>query len=143
MKYNLTKKISYSIIILVLLVGLTLTTFFGMNGKGYANSDGVVVMNKNYWGKTDNGQTFYYDENGSLVYNKAIRIDGKLYKFSLDGYLEFGTVFVEDPNGEYYGGNYYVTDESGAINETAGWKEYRFHFYYAKEGGCFYDGFLV
>ena len=34
MKYNLTKKISYSIIILVLIVGLTLTTFFGMNGKG-------------------------------------------------------------------------------------------------------------
>ena len=112
---------------------------FDYNGnRYYANSDGVVVMNKNYWGKTDNGQTFYYDENGSLVYNKAIRIDGKLYKFSLDGYLEFGTVFVEDPNGEYYGGNYYVTDESGAINETAGWKEYRFHFYYAKEGGSLY-----
>ena len=33
MKYNLTKKISYSIIILVLLVGLSLTAIFGMNGK--------------------------------------------------------------------------------------------------------------
>ena len=41
MKYNLTKKISYSIIILVLLVGLTLTTFFGMNGKGYGSAKDI------------------------------------------------------------------------------------------------------
>ena len=41
MKYNLTKKISYSIIILVLLVGLSLTAIFGMNGKGYGSAKDI------------------------------------------------------------------------------------------------------
>ena len=41
MKYSLTKKISYSIIILMLLVGLTLTTIFGMNGKGYGSAKDI------------------------------------------------------------------------------------------------------
>ena len=41
MKYNLTKKISYSIIILVLLVGLSLTAIFGMNGKGYGSANDI------------------------------------------------------------------------------------------------------
>ena len=41
MKYNLTKKISYSIIILVLLVGLSLTAIFGMNGKGYGSTKDI------------------------------------------------------------------------------------------------------
>ena len=41
MKYSLTKKISYSIIILMLFVGLTLTTIFGMNGKGYGSAKDI------------------------------------------------------------------------------------------------------
>ena len=41
MKYNLTKKRSYSIIILVLLVGLSLTAIFGMNGKGYGSAKDI------------------------------------------------------------------------------------------------------
>ena len=41
MKYSLTKKISYSIIILMLLVGLTLTTILGMNGNGYGSAKDI------------------------------------------------------------------------------------------------------
>lgn len=37
MKYGLGKRICYSIIVLVLLVGLILTAIFGMNGKGYGS----------------------------------------------------------------------------------------------------------
>ena len=38
MKYSLPKKIIYSIIVVVLLVGLVLTAFFGLNGKGYGST---------------------------------------------------------------------------------------------------------
>ena len=38
MKYSLPKKIIYSIIVAVLLVGLVLTAFFGLNGKGYGST---------------------------------------------------------------------------------------------------------
>ena len=111
---------------------LSSRTFEYNNHKYYANSDGVVAMKKNTWGKTDDGQTIYYKEDGSLVYNTTFTIDNKLYKFSYDGYLECGSISVYDKDGA----KYYITDESGAINQTAGWKEYRFHWYYAKEGGA-------
>ena len=61
-----------------------------------------------------------------------------MYKFSYDGYLECGSISVYDKDGA----KYYITDESGAINQTAGWKEYRFHWYYAKEGGALYTNEL-
>ena len=62
-----------------------------------------------------------------------------MYKFSYDGYLERGTVSVYDRDGT----KYYLTDESGVINQTEGWKEYRFHWYYAKEGGVLYTDELT
>ena len=95
-------------------------------------------MKKNTWAQTDDGQTIYYKEDGSLVYNTTFTIDNKLYKFSYDGYLECGSISVYDKDGA----KYYITDESGAINQTAGWKEYRFHWYYAKEGGALYTNEL-
>ena len=41
MKYGLAKKICYSAIVLVLLVGLILTVIFGMNGKGYGSVEDI------------------------------------------------------------------------------------------------------
>ena len=117
---------------------LSSRTFEYNNHKYYANSDGVVAMKKNTWAQTDDGQTIYYKEDGSLVYNTTFTIDNKLYKFSYDGYLECGSISVYDKDGA----KYYITDESGAINQTAGWKEYRFHWYYAKEGGALYTNEL-
>ena len=117
---------------------LSSRTFEYNNHKYYANSDGVVAMKKNTWVQTDDGQTIYYKEDGSLVYNTTFTIDNKLYKFSYDGYLECGSISVYDKDGA----KYYITDESGAINQTAGWKEYRFHWYYAKEGGALYTNEL-
>ena len=117
---------------------LSSRTFEYNNHKYYANSDGVVAMKKNTWDQTDDGQTIYYKEDGSLVYNTTFTIDNKLYKFSYDGYLECGSISVYDKDGA----KYYITDESGAINQTAGWKEYRFHWYYAKEGGALYTNEL-
>lgn len=38
MKYNMTKKVSYSLIVLVLLVGLIFTTLFGLDSKGYGSA---------------------------------------------------------------------------------------------------------
>ena len=38
MKYSLPKKIIYSLLVLVLLVGLIFTTFFGLNNKGYGSA---------------------------------------------------------------------------------------------------------
>ena len=107
---------------------------FNYNGNMYyANSEGVVEMNKkNTWAKTDDGDTIYYKEDGTLVYNRCYTIDNKIYKFSYQGYLEKGVVNVD-----YRG--YYLTDESGVIDTTAGWKEYKYHWYYAKEDGVLYS----
>ena len=109
------------------------------NHKYYADSNGVVAMKKNTWAQTDNGETIYYKEDGGLVYDTTFTIDNKLYKFSHQGYLERGTVSVYDRDGT----KYYLTDESGVINQAAGWKEYRFHWYYAKEGGVLYTNELT
>ena len=109
------------------------------NHKYYADSNGVVAMKKNTWAQTDNGETIYYKEDGGLVYDTTFTIDNKLYKFSYQGYLERGTVSVYDRDGT----KYYLTDESGVINQAAGWKEYRFHWYYAKEGGVLYTNELT
>ena len=109
------------------------------NHKYYADSNGVVAMKKNTWAQTDNGETIYYKEDGGLVYDTTFTIDNKLYKFSYQGYLERGTVSVYDRDGT----KYYLTDESGVINQTAGWKEYRFHWYYAKEDGALYTNELT
>ena len=118
---------------------LSSQTFEYDNHKYYADSNGVVAMKKNTWAQTDNGQTIYYKEDGGLVYDTTFTIDNKLYKFSYEGYLERGTVWVYDQDGS----KYYITDESGVINQTAGWKEYRFHWYYAKEGGALYTNELT
>lgn len=120
-------------------IKLSSQTFEYDNHKYYADSNGVVAMKKNTWAQTDNGQTIYYKEDGGLVYDTTFTIDNKLYKFSYEGYLERGTVSVYDRDGT----KYYLTDESGVINQTAGWKEYRFHWYYAKEGGALYTNELT
>ena len=44
MKYSLPKKIIYSIIVAVLLVGLVLTAFFGLNGKGYGSTYDIDLV---------------------------------------------------------------------------------------------------
>ena len=116
------------------------STTFNYNHKMYyADSSGVVAMKKNTWAQADDGQTLYYKENGSLVYNTTFTIDNKLYKFSYSGYLERGIISVYDQGST----KYYLTDESGAIYQTAGWKEYRFSRYYAKEGGVLYTNELT
>ena len=116
------------------------STTFNYNHKMYyADSNGVVAMKKNTWTQTDNGNTIYYKENGSLVYNTTFTIDNKLYKFSYGGYLERGIISVYDQGST----KYYLTDESGVINQTAGWKEYKFNRYYAKEGGVLYTNELT
>ena len=120
-------------------VMLSSQTFEYDNHKYYADENGVVAMKKNTWAQTDNGQTIYYKEDGSLVHSTTFTIDNKLYKFSYEGYLERGSVWVYDRDGS----KYYLTDESGAIDQTAGWKEYRFHWYYAKEGGVLYTNYLT
>jgi glucan-binding YG repeat protein len=120
-------------------IKLSSQTFEYDNHKYYADSNGVVAMKKNTWAQTDNGQTIYYKEDGGLVYDTTFTIDNKLYKFSYEGYLERGTVSVYDRDGT----KYYLTDESGVINQAAGWKEYRFHWYYAKEGGALYANELT
>ena len=120
-------------------IKLSSQTFEYDNHKYYADSNGVVAMKKNTWAQTDNGQTIYYKEDGGLVYDTTFTIDNKLYKFSYEGYLERGTVSVYDRDGT----KYYLTDESGVINQTAGWKEYRFHWYYAKEDGALYTNELT
>ncbi len=43
MKYGIGKKICYSVIVLVLLVGLILTAIFGMNGKGYGSVEDISL----------------------------------------------------------------------------------------------------
>ena len=120
-------------------VMLSLQTFEYDNHKYYADSNGVVAMKKNTWAQTDNGQTIYYKEDGSLACSTTFTIDNKLYKFSYEGYLERGTVWVYDRDGS----KCYLTDESGVINQTAGWKEYRFHWYYSNEGGALYTNYLT
>ncbi|MGN0316685.1 MAG: protein translocase subunit SecD [Lachnospira sp.] len=43
MKYSIGKRISYSLIVLVLLVGLILTAVFGMNGDGYGSVSNIKL----------------------------------------------------------------------------------------------------
>ena len=111
------------------------TTFDYQGKKYYANSNGVIDMNKrNTWAKTENGQTIYYLDDGSIAHGQHYTIDNKLYSFEYDGYLKTGVVFVYSLDG----GNTYLTDESGAIDRISGWKQYRYHWYYAGEGGALY-----
>ena len=104
--------------------------YYSDNAKLYANDDGVVTMNKNAWGKTDDGKIIYYMEDGTLAYGTSLTIDNKIYSFSYDGYLQYGAVYAGD--------KYYLTDAYGAVTKTVGWKQYNCCWYYAKADGSIY-----
>lgn len=81
MKYSMTKKVCYSIIVLVLIVGLSLTAFFGLDGKGYGSvgrinlgldlAGGVSIT---YEIKEDNPSTQDIDD---TIYKLEKRVEGK------------------------------------------------------------------
>ena len=86
MKYNLTKKISYSIIILVLLVGLSLTAIFGMNGKGYGSAKDINLgldlaggVSITYEIKEDNPSSQDIED---TIYKLEKRIEGRSNRIS-------------------------------------------------------------
>lgn len=100
----------------------------------YCYNDGVVEMNKkNTWFKTEDCRYVYFGEDG-LKYGGFTQIDNKTYYLNWDGYLEIGVfpVHYSLPT------KYYVSDESGAVDLTPGWKTYLFEKYYAKEDGTIY-----
>ena len=70
---------------------LSSRTFEYNNHKYYANSDGVVAMKKNTWAQTDDGQTIYYKEDGSLVYNTTFTIDNKPESYNLSFQIYYGS----------------------------------------------------
>ena len=76
---------------------------------------------------------YIFDEDG-LKYGGFTQIDNKTYYLNWDGYLEIGVfpVHYSLPT------KYYVSDESGAVDLTPGWKTYLFEKYYAKEDGTIY-----
>ena len=100
----------------------------------YCYNDGVVEMDKkNTWFKTEDCRYVYFGEDG-LKYGGFTQIDNKTYYLNWDGYLEIGVfpVHYSLPT------KYYVSDESGAVDLTPGWKTYLFEKYYAKEDGTIY-----
>lgn len=100
----------------------------------YCYNDGVVEMNKkNTWFKTEDCRYVYFGEDG-LEHGGFTQIDNKTYYLNSDGYLEIGVFDGSDT----YPRKYYVSDESGAVDLTPGWKTYLFEKYYAKEDGSLY-----
>ena len=100
----------------------------------YCHSDGVVEMDKkNTWFKTEDCRYVYFGEDG-LEHGGFTQIDNKTYYLNSDGYLEIGVFDGSDT----YPRKYYVSDESGAVDLTPGWKTYLFEKYYAKEDGSLY-----
>ena len=81
MKYSLPKKIIYSIIVAVLLVGLVLTAFFGLNGKGYGSTYDIDLgldlaggVSITYQIKEDN---FTSQDVEDTIYKLQKRVEGK------------------------------------------------------------------
>ena len=81
MKYSLPKKIIYSIIVVVLLVGLVLTAFFGLNGKGYGSTYDIDLgldlaggVSITYQIKEDN---FTSQDVEDTIYKLQKRVEGK------------------------------------------------------------------
>ena len=101
----------------------------------YCYNDGVVEMDKkkNTWFKTEDCKYVYFGEDG-LEHGGFTQIDNKTYYLNSDGYLEIGVFDGSDT----YPRKYYVSDESGAVDLTPGWKTYLFEKYYAKEDGSLY-----
>lgn len=86
------------------------------------------------WYQNSNGTWYYYDENGNSVSYKAITIDGKIYYFGGDGMIASDTYYID--------GNWYLADASGARVLTNGWYQKKGYWYYVKEDGSLYTGFL-
>lgn len=86
------------------------------------------------WYQNSNGTWYYYDENGNSVSYKAMTIDGKIYYFGGDGMIASDTYYID--------GNWYLADASGARVLTNGWYQKKGYWYYVKEDGSLYTGFL-
>ena len=86
------------------------------------------------WYQNSNGTWYYYDENGNSVSYKAMTIDGKIYYFGGDGMVANDLYYLD--------GNAYLADASGARVLTNGWYQKKGYWYYVKEDGSLYTGFL-
>ena len=104
-------------------------TFF-YNEKVYKAADSgaltlVDTTNKTDWVKTSDG--WYYYEKGKLVTNGIYTIGNSKYYFDYNGKLHKGCINID--------GKAYLTDESGALLLSKGWKFANFEWSYVQEDG--------
>ena len=111
------------------------------DGKVYrADQNGFVTMvdtsSKTGWAEYEHST--YYFNNGQIVRNQIISVDGNKYYFDADGKKSNGSFTFEGKN--------YITDQNGIIIEQAdGWYQSldTDSWYYFKNGSAIFDEFLT
>lgn len=105
----------------------------------YARKDGSFVTQE---GWISQGEYWcYVKSDGKLARNELVKIGGKTYCFSYDGFMQTGIVSVYDDDNMI--SSYYYADETGSIVTKKGWFKYEGRWYYAKDSGKLASNELV
>lgn len=110
--------------------------FFVENSVYWAEPDGQVVKAKGWYHSTQTKKWYWFDEQGGLVCNALVNINGKNYYFAWDGEMQTGVFEAgyNDENGNWVNKKLYA-DAEGVISTSAGWKIENGIWYYVKEDG--------
>ena len=101
----------------------------------YYMPDSSGALQKNQW-INESGQWYYTKDDYSLCTDGVFEISGRHYIFSYGGQMMTGFVGLYDPDESKT--HYYLTDESGAVLEGEGWKQYNLSWYYSDVAGKLY-----
>lgn len=104
---------------------------FNVGSDWYFAAAGGQVL-KNQWIYKD-GHYYYASADGKLYINGIYTIGSKKYSFDYNGMMEVGYLWkYNSETGEQTG---YITDASGAIQDTEGWKYCNLKWYYTDSNG--------
>ena len=99
---------------------------FYVNASGEWSYDTWVYSNYAY-------KYWYHYEDGSYPCNEFCTIDGKVYSFDQDGYMQTGWIYKE--------GKWYYFNASGAME--IGWYQVNGYWYYSNEEGVMQTGTII
>ena len=110
--------------------------FFAENSVYWAEPDGQVVKAKGWYHSTQTKKWYWFDEQGGLVCNALVNIDGENDYFAWDGEMQTGVFEADynDENDNWVNKKLYA-DAKGVISTSAGWKIENGIWYYVKEDG--------
>lgn len=103
------------------------------DSKNYlAQPSGSVVLNHAGWFKsTENGATYYFDEEYNVAFSGFYEIDGKTYYFDYDGKMQTGAFEAWDAeSGDL---KVFYANANGVIEKKQGWLQVDSKWKYIKE----------